>query len=237
MMKISVAMAVYNGEEYLSEQINSILCQLGNDAELVISLDPSEDASEAVIDGYAAADHRVKKVWGKGNGLIKNFENAIMNCNGDIIFLADQDDVWLEGKVESCLDCFKDEKVMAVVHDAFVCSGKLDEVLFPSFFEYKNCRNGIIKNIVRNSYMGCCMVFRRDLLKWVIPFPVKIPMHDQWIGIMAELHGKAVFLEEKLIKYRRHGGNKSNMSHAGIFRMIIWRVEIVLNLLIRNLIV
>lgn len=236
-MKISVAMAVYNGEKYLKEQINSILCQIGYDAELVISIDPSGDASETVIDGFVSTDHRVKKVSGQGNGLIKNFENAILNCNGEIIFLADQDDVWIEGKVDRCISCFKDEIVMAVVHDAVVCSGELDNVLFSSFFEYKNCRSGIIKNVIRNSYMGCCMAFRRDLLKWVIPFPDKIPMHDQWIGIMAELHGKTMFLNETLIKYRRHGDNKSNMAHAGIFRMIIWRVEIVLNLLIRNLIV
>lgn len=236
-MRISVAMAVYNGEKYLGEQIESILDQLGEDAQLVISLDPSEDGSEAVIDRYTGTDYRVKKVYGKGKGLIRNFENAISNCDGDIIFLADQDDVWLKDKVEQCMEGFEDKRVMAVVHDAVVCSGDLKSELNPSFFAYKNCGGGILKNVIRNSYMGCCMAFRKELLKWVLPFPENIPMHDQWIGIMAELHGKTVFLDEKLIKYRRHGENKSKMTHAGVWKMLCWRVEIVVNLIRRNLIV
>lgn len=233
-MKISVAMAVYNGEKFLGEQLDSILCQIGPLDEVIISVDPSGDGSSALVSAYAGRDERVKMVAGEGRGLIRNFENAISHCTGDVIFMADQDDVWISGKTELCMKCFEDVRVMAVLHDAVVCSADLSKELMPSFFAYKNCRNGIVRNVLKNSYMGCCMAFRKELLNWVLPFPKRIPMHDQWIGLMAEKHGKTVFLQEKLLKYRRHKQNKSAMHHAGIFQMLIWRLQIIGQLIIRN---
>ena len=89
---VSVALAAYNGEKYLHRQIQSILEQLKEDDELVISLDPSQDQSEELIRSFH--DPRIKLLKGPGKGLIKNFENALLHTRNDVIFLSDQDDIW-----------------------------------------------------------------------------------------------------------------------------------------------
>ena len=96
MQSVSVAMASYNGEKYIKEQLESILKQLKDTDEVIISLDPSTDATEQVI--ASLKDKRIQVISGPGKGVKKNFENAIIHCKNDIIFLSDQDDIWLDGK-------------------------------------------------------------------------------------------------------------------------------------------
>ena len=100
-----------------------------------------------------------------------------------------------------------------------------------SFFSYKGCKPGILNNIVKNSYMGCAMAFRKELLQYVLPFPQKIPMHDQWIGLVAEKKGKVVFLPKQLLKYRRHGENATDMRHSTVRNMLKWRTQILIALM------
>ena len=228
--RISVAMAAYNGEAYIVSQIESILKQLNEDDELVISLDPSTDMTEALMKEIRSKDSRVRLVRGKGKGLVKNFENAIRHCKNEFIFLSDQDDVWKEDKVNRMLECFQDSDVKVVMHDAEVVDEHMD-CLYPSFMEKRGCRTGLIKNIVKNSYIGCCMAFRKELKNYILPFPKDIPMHDQWIGLVAELTGISIMVNEPLICYRRHGNNASGDQHAGIGQMIIWRLKLVMNLM------
>lgn len=223
---ISVAMAVYNGEKYLKEQMDSILIQLERCDEVVVSLDPSADGSEKLLREYCTKDPRVHMVSGPGCGLMRNFENAIRQCRGDIIFLADQDDRWSTDKVRLCMQKLEEKDVWLVLHDAAVMDDKLEKVLHPSFFAYKRCQKGFWRNILKNSYMGCCMAFRRELLEYALPFPKDIPMHDQWMGLLAERYGKTVFLERQLLCYRRHEGNQTALVHAGIFHMLKWRFGI-----------
>ena len=97
--RISVAMAVYNGERYIAQQIDSILRQLGINDELVISYNNSSDNTWNVITKYSEIDNRVKCFKCEEVGVIANFENAIYNCSGEIICLSDQDDLWAETKV------------------------------------------------------------------------------------------------------------------------------------------
>lgn len=71
------------------------------------------------------------------------------------------------------------------------------------------------------------MAFKRELLDYCLPFPEKIPMHDQYLGLMAEKHGEVEFIPEKLIKYRRHSKNLTKLNHSGILQMLKWRFEII----------
>lgn len=230
---VSVAIAVYNGETYLEEQIDSILSQLNEKDEVIISMDPSTDGTFTLIKKYCLKDSRVRMCRGPGKGVIKNFENAIKHCKNEIIFLADQDDVWKPEKIEKVLKAFEDPDVMVVLHDAEVVDENLN-VLQPSFFDIKQCRPGVFRNIIKNSYIGCCMAFRRTCAKRFLPFPSYLPMHDQWIGICCEVLGKACFIDEVLLVYRRHGENLSEMSHASVFQMLRWRVNLVRALFLRK---
>ncbi len=231
-MKLSVALAAYNGESFILEQLASILSQLGENDEVVISVDPCKDNTLNVVNALAELDGRVKVIEGEGKGLIKNFENAVTHCTGDIIFLSDQDDKWADNKVETVLKHFFEDEADLVLHN---CS-LVDTFLNPtkggeSFFALNGSKKGYWKNIIKNSYMGCCMAFRKELVREFIPFPEGIPMHDQWIGLIAERCGAVIVFEEKpLLYYRRHGGNVSATSHSSILQMIKWRMKVLSSL-------
>ena len=129
--QVSVAMAAYNGEAFIEAQIASILPQLEEGDELVISLDPSKDRTAEIIEGFA--DSRIRLLPGLGEGVQKNFENALRHCGGEILFLCDQDDVWAPDKVESVLSVFAARDALLVLHDAQIADGAL-HVTEPSFF-------------------------------------------------------------------------------------------------------
>lgn len=224
MKKISVAMATYNGEKYIKEQIESILACLGNEDELIISDDESTDSTLDIIKSFN--DKRIHLINGPKKGIKQNFANAIENTSGEYIFLADQDDIWNENKVKDVVKCFEKEKCTLVVHDAEIVDEKLN-VIKDSYYKYRNSGKGIIKNIYKNTYIGCCMAFSKEIKKYILPIPNDIEMHDQWIGVLNDKYGKTYFLEEKLIKYRRHSLNNSQMSHYGIAKMIKNRLKFI----------
>ena len=208
---ISIAMATFNGEKYIYEQLKSILNQLKEKDEVIISDDGSLDNTLKIIKSFN--DKRIKIYNGPKKGIIKNFENAIKNCNGKYIFLADQDDIWMENKIDTVLKLFETNNFTCIVHDAQVFNSKTNNIICNSFFEFRKSSKGIIRNIIKNSYIGCCMAFDRKIINKILPIPYSIEMHDQWIGILNEKYGKVDFIKDKLIKYRRHDDNASQMNH------------------------
>ena len=99
---ISVCVATYNGEKFIREQIESILCQLSSDDEIIVSDDGSTDGTIVIIN--CIGDKRIRIIEGpRKHSPTFNFENALKEAKGDYIFLADQDDVWKTNKVEVCM--------------------------------------------------------------------------------------------------------------------------------------
>jgi glycosyltransferase involved in cell wall biosynthesis len=199
-------MATYNGKEYIKEQVSSILKQLSESDELIISDDGSIDGTTEILTELSKTDTRIRVLEGPKLGLIKNFENAIEQSKGEQIFLSDQDDIWLDRKVELMGEKLK--QCDLVVSDCIIVDSNL-HIIEDSFFIKNNSQSGIIKNIYKNSYLGCCMAFNRSILNVVMPFPKNIPMHDWYIGVLTSFIGKIGFLDDKLILYRRHGNNAS----------------------------
>ena len=142
----SVAMAFYNGKKYIKEQVNSILDNLEINDELIISIDDDSDGSKEILEKLALEDPRIRLVKGPGKGVVKNFQNAIRECRGEIIFLADQDDVWKDHKVARIEKIFEDPKVTAVVHNAEIVDGALHPV-GQTTFQWRNSGTGFFKNI------------------------------------------------------------------------------------------
>lgn len=215
-VKISVVIATYNGEKYLKDQLESIFVQLPADAEILISDDGSTDSTLEIVKAY---NHSQVKILSNGQkkGVIKNFEYALSFASGEIIFLCDQDDIWLPNKIQSSLKYLK--KYDMVVSNCAIVDENL-EVLIPSWFDVQKSGKGIIRNLISSTYMGSCMAFRRSLLKIALPFPSGIPMHDIWIGFVCELYFTSFFLDEKLILYRRHSSNASVTSADSTFTLI-----------------
>lgn len=220
-IRISVALASYNGEKYIAEQLASIQKNLSERDEIVVSDDGSTDGTREIVTSFMEKDARIRLVEGPRQGIIANFEHALKECRGEYLFLSDQDDVWAEDKVEKVMRAFEKEQVSLVIHDVVVMNETLDEVRMLSFFEYRGSGAGAFKNYCKNTYMGCAMALKREVLSKIFPIPRDIQMHDQWIGILSDYYyGKSFFLREPLLKYRRHEQNNSDFSHHGILEMI-----------------
>jgi len=206
LIKVSVALAAYNGEKFIEEQLNSILSQLSLGDEVIVSDDnPGSEMSKLVLE-LSKKDPRIKYIKGPSKGVIANFENALSHVSGDVVFLSDQDDVWLPGKVSAVLAEIE-KGASLVMHDAKVVDAELGTIN-ESFFELHGSGTGLIKNIIRNTYIGCCMAFTRELLLECLPFPKDIPMHDQYIALMAEKKGlKISLIDKQYLLYRQHGNN------------------------------
>jgi len=223
MANISVAMATFNGEKYISEQLDSILPQLGSEDELIVSDNMSKDDTVEIIKGYMNFDDRIKLFSNLNQGVIGNFENAINLCNNEIVFLCDQDDVWVDNKVAVTKKYFEnDNELMVIVSDAYVTDDKLN-VIIDSFFRLMNSQKGVVRNVIKNSYLGCTMAFRQSAKSYFLPIPLNIGMHDMWIGISMEMFGETQFIAEKLVYYRRHESTvtKMNKSKFSNFRSIV----------------
>lgn len=219
MGKISVCIATYNGEKYILKQLNSILPQLREDDEIVISDDSSSDRTVELL--KALNDPRIRILGNqKFRNPIFNFENAMLNAKGDFIFLSDQDDLWMPDKVAVVLGALKDSDL--VLTDCEIIDSQ-DEVVESSFFRINNSGRGILKNLYSNSYLGCCLAMRREVIEKATPFPKDIPMHDWWIGMVSELFFRITVISRPLIQYRRHGlnatttGGESDSSPAAKF--------------------
>ena len=200
---VSVCMTTFNGEKYLRRQLDTILLQLGDNDELIISDDASTDRTVEIIKSYH--DSRVKLLEnGHFGNPVFNMENALKSAQGDYIFLADQDDVWLPGRIQKVIE--KLQQFDLVVCNAFIVDGE-ENILHASYFDWKGSAPGFLKNLRKNSFLGSSMAFNRKIATAALPFPKKIAMHDVWIGLLAECKGKVLFLNERLICYRRHSGN------------------------------
>lgn len=226
-MKVSVAMATYNGEKYLKQQIDSILSQLSSEDELIISDDHSSDQTLVIIEKYMKEDPRVKLFMNEESGVTSNFENAIKRTKNDIIFLSDQDDVWKPEKVETVKSYYeKNPGVQMIMSDITVVDNELKPTI-DSFYEFRGSRSGVIKNIIKNSYIGCAMSFRKELKPRILPIPRNVPMHDMWIGLVADMNKAALLIPEKLIYYRRHDATVTSVENtSSIKEKILWRFQI-----------
>ena len=203
MTRASVCMATFNGMKFVREQVDSILAQLGADDELIVADDASDDGTPDIV--AALGDPRIRLLRNGFRNITRNFESALGEARGDFIFLSDQDDIWLDGKVQITLNLLAGHQL--VLSDCLVV-GESGEVLQPSYFDALGSASGLLRNFWRNSYLGCCMAFRRSLLKVALPIPNGVA-HDYWIGMVAELTDRPYFLDRPLVAYRRHGSTAS----------------------------
>lgn len=234
---ISVCIATYNGEKYIHEQIASILQQIGNDDEIVVSDDGSTDKTLDVVRSFDAQNIHI--YINKGDhGYTPNFENALRNAHGDYIFLSDQDDIWMPDKVEACMKYLKVNDF--VVSDALIVDGD-NKPLFDSFCEQRKSKFGFLNTLIRFSYLGCCFAFRRKVLSKALPFPKNhiLCTHDNWLALVSTAFYKSAFIPLPLIRYRRYGGNASSgakNANKSILFMIYYRLYLLFHLIGRCLV-
>ena len=211
--RVTICIATYNGEKYIREQLESILKQLGMQDEIIVSDDSSTDATLNIVRSFN--DSRIKIYsQNKFHSPIFNFENALKKAKGDYIFLCDQDDVWEQDKISTTLSYL--DKYCLVVSDCRIIDGD-GFVVRESFWDSHIPKVGVLNNLIKNHYLGCCMAFRRELLKIALPFPPRIAMHDIWLGLCASFFFSTIFIPDNLMRYRRHGGNVSPTAEHSTF--------------------
>ncbi len=224
--KISVCMAAYNGGRYIEAQLRSILSQLGVQDEVVIVDDCSKDDTVDRIRNIR--DVRIKLFQHALNsGVVATFEDALLNADGEILFLSDDDDIWAPNKVKRFLDVFGELPEIEIVTSKV----QLIDERGTFFSNDKLTRggrfcSGFWANIYKNHYQGSAMAIRSSLLPRILPFPLRpCFLHDVWIGTRSDITGgKTAFIEESLLFYRRHSDNFSRRLSA--WNQLLVRAEL-----------
>lgn len=214
---ISVAMTTYNGEKYLRKQIESVLNQTQKVDEIIVCDDGSTDNTIKILNDYP-----VKVYLNSQNlGYKLNFKKAMELCNGDYIFLCDQDDVWEENKVEEMLKIMQSNDAIHVLASSFTYIEGNDKII-----ETKNERNHSNNNLYPkdvkgnelvsvlfdeylsgNYFQGCSLVMDRWIKDLVLKdFDTRIP-HDWLISMVAASYDGMYFYNKSLFKYRIHEQN------------------------------
>jgi glycosyltransferase involved in cell wall biosynthesis len=218
---ISIAMATYNGEKYINEQIDSILKQTYQDFELIICDDCSTDNTVEVIIEVGRNDKRVRFYKnGERLGYIKNFEKAMHLCRGDYIALSDQDDIWEKSHLELLYKNIGENRLIcsnALLVDVY---NKSLNITMKEIIHIKNVPHDPLLIFQRLLYMnfaqGASMLIDRKLLDKAFPFPDEIP-HDYWLAILAASESKLAYNDFISLRYRQHKNSiTENKSTPGL---------------------
>jgi glycosyltransferase involved in cell wall biosynthesis len=216
---ISVCVATYNGEKFIKEQIDSIINQLSNEDEIIISDDGSADKTLEILESYN--DERIKIFHHKNDKsfrgkrlatfyyVTQNFENALMKASGDYIFLSDQDDIWKPNKVSEFKKLLEHHNV---VMSSFEIINEKLEVTNKQFWTNVPYKKNVMYNIAKIPFIGCCMAFRKEFINKYLPFPKGLLLHDIWLGIMGVSSRSIAYINKPLISYRKHTNNVSATS-------------------------
>ena len=228
-LSISIAMCSHNGEKYLQEQLDSIANQSRLPDELIVCDDNSSDRTITILERFSASvDFPVKIIKNKDNiGSTKNFEKAISICEGDIITLADQDDVWMSKKLEVIQGSFeKSRNVGLFFSDANVTDEQITNTKYRlwdcidfNFWSRIRLVNGNAFEVLLNHNIvtGATMAFRSELKKYILPISTRW-VHDGWIAIISSAISDVTIFADPLIEYRQHSQQQIGIENKGIIK-------------------
>ena len=224
----SIALCSYNGEPFIGEQLESFLQQSILPDELIICDDGSSDRTIEIIETFSQqAPFPVNLICNKNNlGSTKNFEQAISLCQGEIIFLSDQDDIWHPKKIAITLNSFTPKQTVAVFSNANIVDADnrgLGYDLWSSAPFEKQQQQLLINNqpfealLKHNFVTGATLAFRQELRPQILPIPEEW-VHDGWIALLLSIFGDITAIDQPLINYRQHAANQ-----IGGTRLTLWQ--------------
>lgn len=203
---VSIALCTYNGSKYLPLQLDSILNQSYHNTEIVIVDDSSTDSTYEILTSYQLQYPSKIRLYRneKNLGFVKNFEKAISLCQGTMIALSDQDDLWDYDKIAILLENIKDN--MLIYHDSLMINesgASLDHTISG----LKNMYSGAspLPFLFNNCVSGHSILMKRELVKDILPFPKEI-FYDWWIAFKATQAGSISYVDRPLVHYRQHEG-------------------------------
>ena len=232
-INISVAIAVYNGDKYIKDQLISLDNQITKPDEIVIFNDASNDSTIKEIEKFKVKTKiKIVLINSKKNlGYHKAFESAISKCSGNFIFICDSDDVWFDNKIFEIMNIFqKNKKVSLIINDSLYTDENLNPLKFTKIernLKYYNNTNLFIP--------GCNTSFKRELLKIYIPFPENYIAYDFWINKISLVLDSRFVYEKVLQYYRRHGKNWSDNNINSFDNSIKNNIKIIFTKLKKNI--
>lgn len=233
--QVHIVLATYNGENYLREQMDSLLAQTYDNIVIEVCDDGSTDRTVDLVREYVARDERVHLHQNTHNlGYVKNFLEGMKRSRAPYIMLCDQDDIWRRDKVEVTLEAMQREEgkgtegPVLVFTDAmnFDSDSGADTGLFheSSHLDVKKVDTAHL--FMENKCIGCTMMMNHEVLAYLEELPEEIRVHDWWLALICSHFGKIVYLPEATLRYRQHAGNmiggssyssylKKRLAHAG----------------------
>lgn len=203
---ISVIVCVYNGAQFIEEQLASITIQTYGVAEIIVMDDASSDDTYAVVERAAARDNRIALYKNEFNiGFTANFEQAMKMANHDFIAIADQDDIWNLHKIEKMMAAFKPDAA-AIYCDSVHFSKKIPAVPVANKKNRRMQGTELRKLAMFNTVSGHALIIRKSLLAHALPIPSHI-YYDWWLALQATANGGLQFLDDILVYQRVHDNN------------------------------
>ena len=225
--KIVILLSTYNGEDFLAEQLDSLLKQTYSNFIIIIRDDGSTDRTENIIDYYVVKNHgKVHKLSGTRSNigasssfsLLMNYamtEKKALGISRLYMMLCDQDDIWIEEKLEIQMSeilhaeqTSPDDPIL--VHSDLKVVDKCKSVIAESFIKYQGLeikRNKFTNLVISNLVTGCTTLFNEELADMALPIPDRAIMHDWWLALTASAFGQVIFIDMPLVEYRQHANN------------------------------
>ena len=229
--QVDIVLATYNGEKFLSEQIDSIIAQDYKNWRLLISDDGSKDRTVKIAENYCNIDNRIILVnKDRQGGVVKNFSKALEFVTSEYIMFCDQDDYWLPGKITHLKKLLMEKEVVVgkvpllIFSDLIIVDEAL-KITNKSFFHGSNINPKDNFNpqflLWRSAVYGCTVMFNKSLYDVAMPLPSEVTMHDQWFALKASLMGFVMYSNESHVYYRQHGNNVVGAKNKSLFEKII----------------
>jgi len=210
LLTTSIALATYNGSQFIEKQLCSILSQSQFPNQLLISDDSSDDDTCIKVQTIlknSSCNYKILTTT-QNIGYSKNFERTLKHCTKDIIFFCDQDDVWFDNKIAVVTAFFQqNSKFMLVIHDIEFCNQSLKPTGKSKLDEIKK-----LYNIERSYVTGMATSIRREFLEFCLPIPTNVS-YDLWIHSCAYYLDTKFILSQSLAYYRRHHTNATHLDH------------------------
>ncbi len=214
---VSIAMATYQGEAYIHQQLISIRDQTLRPFEIIICDDQSSDRTLDIVQGFSENLNILVFVNERPLGVVKNFEKAISLCNSNYIALCDQDDVWIATKLEDDLKKMKiieiDKEIPSLVFSDLEVVDEDLKLISHSLWKHLGAnpaRDNFYELLFGNVVTGCTIMLNHAFVKYLKNIPQEAIMHDYWASLIAYGFGQVGIIEKPLVKYRQHRSNVTN---------------------------
>lgn len=217
MKKVCVLLSTYNGNDYFTEQIESLISQKNIDIHISIRDDGSNEQFKSILaNTHKKYEDIIDIDYGENVGFASSFYKLVLNSHDDFDFYAfsDQDDVWLPDKISKCVDKIENSDVPQLCFcNSFITDSNL--VIKQKCYEHNLIVSNKCFNLFRNPAQGCSMVFNKEAKRLFLQGnPKFIEYHDHWLYVICSFLGKIYYIDEPLFYYRQHGNNQVGVASS-----------------------